>query len=402
MPAAPSVRFIVLVLAVAAGASVGNLYLLQPLLPEVARAFSTSPRAVGVVSMLTQVGYGAGMFLFVPLGDVLERRRLMLALLGAVAVALLAVAASPTLPVLAGASLAVGTTTVVPQLALPLAAHVAPPEERGRAVGAVMGGLLVGILLARTASGFLGAHLGWRAVYVVAAALMVALAAALRALLPRSEPDASMPYPALLRSMLDIAREEPVLREAAALGALGFAAFSVFWSTLAFQLEARHGLGPDVAGLFGVLGAAGALAAPVLGRLADRTRPRANAGISIVVALAGFAVFAASGSVPALVAGVLLLDVGVQGNHVSNLARVHGRRPEARSRMNTIYMVTYFAGGALGTAVGTWAWTARGWGGVCAAGAAFLAAALALWALGLRRAPAPARDGSRGNPARGD
>lgn len=402
MPAAPSVRFIVLVLAVAAGASVGNLYLLQPLLPEVARAFSTSPRAVGVVSMLTQVGYGAGMFLFVPLGDVLERRRLMLALLGAVAVALLAVAASPTLPVLAGASLAVGMTTVVPQLALPLAAHVAPPEERGRAVGAVMGGLLVGILLARTASGFLGAHLGWRAVYVVAAALMVALAAALRALLPRSEPDASMPYPALLRSMLDIAREEPVLREAAALGALGFAAFSVFWSTLAFQLEARHGLGPDVAGLFGVLGAAGALAAPVLGRLADRTRPRANAGISIVVALAGFAVFAASGSVPALVAGVLLLDVGVQGNHVSNLARVHGRRPEARSRMNTIYMVTYFAGGALGTAVGTWAWTARGWGGVCAAGAAFLAAALALWALGLRRAPAPARDGSRGNPARGD
>jgi predicted MFS family arabinose efflux permease len=402
VPASTSVRFIVIVLAVAAGASVGNLYLLQPLLPEVARAFSTSPRAVGIVSMLTQVGYGAGMFLFVPLGDVVERRRLMLTLLGAVAVALLAVAAAPALPVLAGASLAVGMTTVVPQLAVPLAAHVAPPEERGRAVGAVMGGLLVGILLARTASGFLGAHLGWRAVYVVAAGLMVALAAALRALLPRSEPDASMPYPALLRSMLDLAREEPALREAAALGALGFAAFSVFWSTLAFQLEARHGLGADVAGLFGVLGAAGALAAPVLGRLADRTSPRANAGISIVVALAGFAVFAASGGVPALVAGVLLLDVGVQGNHVSNLARVHARRPEARSRMNTIYMVTYFAGGALGTAVGTWAWTARGWAGVCAAGAAFLLAALALWALGLRRAPAAARDGSRGNPARPD
>lgn len=392
--ARPSVRFIVLVLAVAAGASVGNLYLLQPLLPEVARAFSTTPRAVGLVSMLTQIGYGAGMLLFVPLGDVVERRRLMLTLLGAVAVALLAVAAAPTLPVLALASLAVGMTTVVPQLALPLAAHVAPPEERGRAVGAVMGGLLAGILLARTASGFLGAQLGWRAVYVAAAALMVALALALRALLPVSRPETSLPYPALLRSLVTLAREEPVLREAAALGALGFAAFSVFWSTLAFQLEMRHGLGPDAAGLFGVLGAAGALAAPVLGRLADRTSPRANAGASLAIALAGFAVLGAGGTIPALVAGVLLLDVGVQGNHVSNLARVHARRPEARSRMNTLYMVTYFAGGALGTAAGTWAWTGHGWRGVCVAGAGFVAAGMALWALGLRRGPAAARDAS--------
>jgi len=188
-----SKRFVVVVLAVAAGASVGNLYLLQPLLPEVARAFGTSARAVGLVSMLTQIGYGAGMFLFVPLGDVVERRGLMLLLLAAVSLALLAVAAAPSAAVLAGASLAVGVTTVVPQLAVPLAAHVAPPDQRGRAVGTVMGGLLVGILLARTASGFVGAHLGWRAVYAIAAAAMVALAAALRALLPASEPDLNMP-----------------------------------------------------------------------------------------------------------------------------------------------------------------------------------------------------------------
>ena len=372
-------------LALTAGATVANIYLLQPLLAIVAREFATTPRAIGIVSMLTQVGYGSGMFFFVPLGDVLERRRLMLALLGAATVALLAAAVAPSLPLLALASLAIGVTSVVPQLALPLAAHLAPPAERGRAVGTVMGGLLVGILLARTASGFVGAHLGWRAVYVLAAGLMLALAAALRWLLPRSFPEASLPYPALLRSLFTLLAEEPVLREAALLGALGFAAFSVFWSTLAFFLEARLGLGADVAGLFGVLGAAGALAAPLFGRLADRTSPRANAGLMLVVALAGFGALAMTGHhLAGLVAGVLLLDVGVQGNHVSNLARVHARRPEARSRMNTVYMVTYFVGGSLGTAVGTWSWTGHGWPGVCAAGAGFVLAALGVWAAGAR------------------
>jgi predicted MFS family arabinose efflux permease len=380
-----STRFLVAVLAVAAGASVGNLYLLQPLLPLVARDLATSARAVGLVAMLTQVGYGAGMFLFVPLGDVLERRRLMLSLLGLVALALALAAASRSVTALAAASLAVGMTTVVPQLAVPLAAHLAPPAERGRAVGTVMGGLLVGILLARTASGFLGAHAGWRAVLLAAAALMLALALALRLLLPRSPPDASLPYPALIASLFRIAREERVLREASLLGALAFASFSAFWSTLAFLLEARHGLGADVAGLFGIVGAAGALAAPVLGRLADRTSPERNAALGLAVALAGWGVFAAGASVPALVAGVVLLDVGVQGAHVSNLARVHARRPEARSRMNTIYMVSYFAGGAAGTALGTFAWTRAGWGGVCAVGAASLGAALLVWGAARRR-----------------
>ena len=351
----------------------------------VAREFRTTARAAGLVSMLTQVGYGSGMFFLVPLGDVLERRRLMLALLGAATLALLLAAAAPTLPLLAVASLVVGAASVVPQLAVPLAAHLALPEERGKAVGTVMGGLLVGILLARTVSGFLGAHLGWRAVYVIAAGLMVALAAALRLFLPRSEPGEALPYPALLRSIFTLLREEPVLREASLLGACGFAAFSVFWSTLAFFLEARLGLGADVAGLFGVLGAGGALAAPLLGRLADRTSPRANAGLMLVVALAGYGAFAAGGEhLVGLVVGVLLLDVGVQGNHVSNLARVHARRPEARSRMNTVYMVTYFVGGALGTALGSWAWSSFGWNGVCAAGAGFVLAALARWALGAR------------------
>lgn len=383
---APLTRLQLALLSLTACLGVGNLYFLQPLLPAVGRAFAATPRAIGLMPMLTQVGYGAGMFLFVPLGDVVARRRLMLVLLAAVAVALLGAASARDLAGLGLASFLVGFTTVVPHVAVPLAAHLAPPAERGRVVGVMMGGILIGILLARTASGVLGAHLGWRAVYVVAAALMLALAMALRALLPESEPDAEIPYPRLLRSLFTLLREEPVLREASLLGALGFGAFSVFWSTLAFFLEGPpYHLGSQAAGLFGVLGAAGAAAAPVVGRLADRMSPRDNAGASLALALASFGLFALLGrSLAGLVAGVLLMDVGVQANHVSNLARVHARRPEARSRMNTVYMVTYFAGGALGTALGTWAWTVGGWAGVCGAGAGLIAAAMAVWVVGRR------------------
>ena len=373
-------------LAAAACVTVGNIYFLQPLLPDVARAFHASPRDVGLTPMLTQVGYGLGMLVFVPLGDVMERRRLMLLLLGAVGAALLACAAAPSLGWLAAGSFLVGFTTVIPHVAVPLAAHLAPPAERGRVLGFMMGGVLVGILLARTASGFLGAWLGWRPVYVVAAGMMVLLAAALRVLLPENHPTTSMSYPALLRSTLALPFQEPALREAAVLGALGFGSFCAFWSTLAFFLEQPpYRMGSQGAGLFGLLGAAGALAAPAVGRLADRLSARTNSGIALALSLAAFGLFAVGGRIlPVLVAAVLLMDVGVQANHVSNLARVHALRPEARSRMNTVYMVTYFAGGAFGTALGTWAWTHDGWSGVCGAGAAMLSAALVIWVIGPR------------------
>ncbi|BDG09962.1 MFS transporter [Anaeromyxobacter paludicola] len=376
------------VLAVTAGVSVANLYYLQPLLALVGRDLGASLRELGLVSMLTQLGYAAGLFLFVPLGDALERRGLMLWLLGAVTVSLCACAAAPSVPVLAGASFAVGCTTVVPQIAVPLAAHLARPQERGRVVGAVMGGLLVGILLARTASGVLGAHLGWRAVYLAAAAVMVLLALSLRALLPRSRPAEPVRYGALLASLPRLVRDEPVLREAAALGALGFAAFSAFWTTLVFLLEERFGLGSQAAGLFGLVGVAGALGATVTGRFADRLPRRRIAGLGLVITLAAFAVFAVPAfALAGLVAGVLLLDLGVQVNHVANLSRVHALRSEARSRLNMLYMVTYFAGGASGTGLGAFAWARFGWTGVCAAGAALCATGLG--ALAARRGAGP-------------
>jgi predicted MFS family arabinose efflux permease len=391
----------VALLAIAAGATVGNIYYAQPLLPEMARDLGVAPREVGLVAVLTQLGYGLGMLLFVPLGDVIERRRLMLSLLAASTVALAAAGAAPSLPALAGAGLAVGLTSVVPQLAVPVAAHLAAPPERGRAVGAVMSGLLVGILAARTASGLVGAWLGWRSVFELAAALMVALGVALRALFPASPPEQSMPYPRLLASMVTLARRERTLREAALIGAGGMGAFSAFWATLAFRLAAPpFGLGPRAAGLFGLLGIAGALAASAAGKLADRIPPRDLGGAFLAVALAGFAPLLLFGDrLAGLAAGTVLVDLGIQGSHVSNLARIHALSPAERSRRNTVYMVTYFAGGAVGTALATWAWSSWGWSGVCAVGAGCLVSALLLWAVGRGRdrpgSPASAGSGFR-------
>jgi len=378
---------LVALLAVAAAATVANLYYVQPLLPEVARTFGATPRAIGWVPVLTQVGYAIGLFLFIPLGDAVERRRLILALVAASAAALAATALARGPASLAAASFLVGFFTVVPHGAVPLAAHHATPGERGRVIGLVMGGVLVGILLARTVSGFVGGAFGWRAVYGLAAAVMVALGVALWRLLPESPPVAAHRYPALLASLWTLLRDEAELRETSLIGAMVFGAFSAFWTTLAFFLEGPpYHAGAEAAGLFGLVGAAGALAAPVVGRLADRRGPRFATGVALLVALASFGLLAALGTVLAgLVAGVVLLDVGVQSAHVSNLARVHALDPAARSRRNTVYMVAYFVGGALGTGLGVRAWARAGWAGVSIAGAGFVLAALAAWGAGARR-----------------
>jgi len=277
---------------------------------------------------------------------------------------------------------------VVPHVALPLAVHLAPPERRGRVIGTVMSGVLVGILLARSVSGFLGEALGWRAVFVVAAAVMVALGLALRALLPPSPPAASLRYPELVASLATLTRTHAALREAAVIAGAGFAAFSVFWTALAFHLAGPPFFrGSGVAGLYGLVGAVGALAAPVVGRLADRRGPLFTMGVALVIALASFGVFAAlRDSLAGLALGVALLDLGWQSAHVANLARVQALDPAARGRLNTVYMVTLFVGGACGTWVGAHAWSRWGWSGVCAAGAAFFAAAIPVWGRAALRA----------------
>ncbi|MCP3063328.1 MFS transporter [Myxococcus sp. K38C18041901] len=378
---------LVWLMAAASGATAANLYYNQPLLGDIGRDLGASGGMLGLVPTLTQVGYAAGMLLIVPLGDSLERRRVIVTMSALVSLALVGAALAPTLPWLVIASFLVGATTVVPQLLVPFAAHLAPAAQRGRVVGTVMSGLLIGILLSRTAAGFVGTHLGWRAMFWLAAGFMLLLAIVLRFTLPSQPPVAAMPYPELMRSLVHLARTEPVLRIHAVLGALTFGAFSVFWSTLALYLESlpEH-YGSQVAGLFGVVGVVGALIAPVVGRYADSHGGRRINMFAIGVLLLSFVVMWPLGRwLWGIALGVVLLDLGVQGNHISNQTRVYALRPEARSRLNTLYMVTYFAGGAAGSWLGTTAWTHAGWTGVCAAGAALCVLGLAILALSHRR-----------------
>ncbi len=366
------------ILSVACAMSVANLYYNQPLLADMGRTFSVSESAVGFIATLAQLGFAAGLLFIVPLGDSFDRRNLITLTLIAVIISLLGVAFAPSIGLLAVASFVVGVTTVTPQIIVPFAASLAQPEQRGRVVGTVMSGLLIGILLARTVSGFVGAHLGWRAMYWIAAAMMVILAITLRVLLPKEKPRSSMNYAGLLRSLWGLFRTEPVVRETGIFGALAFAAFSVFWVTLVFFLGTPpYHYGSEVAGLFGLVGVVGALAASNVGKLADRINPRIITGIMIGIALAAFLVFWLFGQMLwGLIVGVILLDLGTQGAHISNQARVFSLNGEARSRLNTIYMVAYFIGGSLGSLLGAYAWSIGHWNGVCAVGTLLLAAAL--------------------------
>jgi predicted MFS family arabinose efflux permease len=374
-------------LTTAASFAVANLYYAQPLAETMARDLHTTASGVSGAMVGTQLGYAVGMLLLVPLGDVRERRGVIVATAFAGALALLAFAMAPTVGVLVAASVLVGVGASVVQMILPFAVGLAPPEERGRIVGVVMGGVLAGILLSRTLSGLLGAQVGWRPVFVVAAGIMAAMAATLRVMLPVAPPTTTLSYGRLLGSLVAILRREPLLRRHALVGALGFASFSVFWSTIAFHLAASPiGGGSELAGMLGVLGLTGVVVAPIAGRLAMRVRATYLnlAGLALVVV--AFAVFGAFGSsLIAVGLGVVLLDAGAQASHLTNQTTIFGLAPDERNRINAIYMVAYFLGGSLGTAVAGQAWQYGGWSAVCIAGAAFAALAM------LRLAPARKR-----------
>jgi predicted MFS family arabinose efflux permease len=380
-PIHPPSRRLIWLLTVATGVSVANLYYKQPLLSDIARTFHTSPRAAGAIATLTQAGYAAGLLLFVPLGDVVERRRLIVTLLCCVTGSLLLAAFGPTLGVVIFASFAIGVTTVVPQLILPFAAGLAPPAMRGRVVGQVVSGLLVGILAGRAVAGAVNDLAGWRTMFVAAAAAMLALAFLLRAMLPVSPAPQVVSYASLVRSLGTLFRGEPVIRDAALLGALTFAAFSAFWTTLAFRLqEPPLHSGSAVAGAFGLIGLVGAGVAPLAGRRADRSRPRETIGLALLGNIAAWIVLLVVGhTLWGIAIGVLLLDAATQAAQVSNQARVYALPMEAHSRYNTIYMVCYFIGGSLGSAVAVLAWDAFRWTGVCVVALASLTIAYAVY-----------------------
>lgn len=372
---------LILLMSLACGMAVANLYYNQPLLAEMGRSFHATASQVGNISMFTQIGYAVGMFLFVPMGDMKERRHLISILLIAVTISLIGVATAQNLFWMNIASLAVGITTVVPQIIVPLAAQMAAPIERGKVIGSVMSGLFVGILLARTVSGFIGGSLGWRTMYWMAAAMMLALAVILRTFLPKGYPETVLSYPQLFKSMGQLIATQPILRETSLIGAMLFGGFSVFWTSLSFFLEGdSYYYGSQVAGLFGLVGVVGASGAPIVGRLTDRFSAKALVGMLIVITLLSYLFFGIFGtSLWGLVMGVILLDLGVQGAQVLNQTRIYSLIPEARSRLNTVYMVSYFLGGSLGSTLGSYAWSLWKWNGVCLTGGLMITIGLVVW-----------------------
>jgi predicted MFS family arabinose efflux permease len=379
-------------MAASTGVIIASMYYIQPLLADVARTFHLSVTRIGFVAMLAQVGTSLGMLLFVPLGDTKERRSLITVLLVVATIALTLIAMSQNAVWLAIACFVLGMTGSSVHIFVPFAAHLAPPEQRGRVVGSVFSGILMGILLARTFSGSVGAHLGWRAVYAIAAVLMLCVAILVQFLLPHSKPALKLSYVSLLKSTVELARTYPALRESAFFGAMFFSCFAAFWTTLVFFLETPpYHYGSEAAGLFGLVGAAGAAAAPLVGRFTDKHGPRVAIGASLVSVLAAYVVMWAAGTTLAgLIIGVLLMDMGVQAGHVANQTRIYGLAPDARSRLNMFYMVCYFAGGAAGTFLGAYAWRLRGWPGVCAFCLAVMCVALVAFGATRPRAAAPA------------
>ena len=363
---------LVLLFAVACGLAVANLYYAQPILDNIARTFGAGTATAGLVVTLSQIGYAVGLALLVPLGDIVNRRRLLPLVLVATAVGLTASALSPTIGVLIAVALLVGAGSTVAQMLVPMAASLATESTRGRVVGRVMSGLLLGILLARTVSGLIAGVTSWRVVYAAAAVVMVVLALVLARVLPAEAARPAIGYGTLLRSTLALFLAERLLRRRILFGALGMAAFSVFWTTMAFVLSgAPYHYGDAAIGLFGLVGAAGALCATLAGRWADRDLTRRTTAVfAVLVAVSFVPLWWGGHDLAMMIVGILVLDVGVQGLQVTNQSIIYRLAPDARSRINSAYMVCYFIGGALGSAGGSWCYADHGWAGVCVFGGA--------------------------------
>jgi predicted MFS family arabinose efflux permease len=398
-PPAPGISpALTLLLAASCGMSAANLYYAQPLLSTISSSLHASSGTAGLIVTLSQIGYAAGLAFVVPLGDLVARRRLVPVALALTAVALVASAAAPDVAVLIVLAALVGLGSVAAQLLVPLAASLATDERRGRVVGAVMSGLLLGILLARTAAGFVAGAGGWRVVYLAAAAAVTVLTVVLARALPAEQARPALGYATLLRSTVELFVSEPLLRRRALLGGLGFAAFSVFWTTIAFLLAGPpYRYSDTVIGLFGLVGAAGALCASAAGRLADRGLTRgATLVFALAVAAAFVPIYTGQRSLGALIAGIVVLDVGVQGLQVTNQSLVYRLAADVRSRANASYMVCYFLGGAAGSALAGSVYQAAGWSGVCLAGGG--AGALAVL-VGLYDVARPLRGAGSAEPA---
>jgi predicted MFS family arabinose efflux permease len=381
-PATPLSAALTLLLATATGLAVASIYYVQPLLGLLSSQFGVGSAAIGLLPTLTQLGYAAAILLLSPLGDRYDRRRIIVLKAAALVAALAGAAMAPGFAALCVASVAIGLTATLAQDLVPAAATLAPEAERGKRVGQVMTGLLLGILLSRVAAGSLAAVAGWRAVYAVAAVVVALLIPLLWRSLPRFVPATSAGYGSLLASMAALWMKHPPLRRAALAQGLLSVAFSAFWSTLALVLAGpEFGQGSAVAGAFGLAGAAGALIAPLAGGLADRRGPQAVIRAGALLVFAAFAVQAvAPASLWLLVAVAVVFDLGVQAALVSHQSVIYGLDAASRSRLNAVLVSVMFVGMAGGAALGSALLASVGWRAV-----PVLGAVAALGALGIAR-----------------
>jgi predicted MFS family arabinose efflux permease len=368
------------VFAIACGLAVGNLYYAQPLLEAIGATFHVGETPAALVVTITQIGYAFGLLALVPLGDLVENRRLIVTILSATVVALACAALAPNFASFLVASLAIGITSVVAQVLVPLAANLAPAESRGRVVGQVMSGLIAGILLARAFAGGIAEVAGWRAVYGVSAVLCAATIVVLARVVPLRRPAYAEGYGALMRSLVTLFRREPVLRRRIVYQAAMFAVFSAFWTTVTFRLAAApFHLGTGWIGAFALVGAAGAAIAPVAGRLGDAGHGRVVSGLAFAVAAVAFALALVPGNIVTLALAAVAFDVAVQASLVTGQQAIYALDPAARGRLNTLYIGLFFLGGAAGSAGSSAAYARAGWPGVVTIGIVLPLLALAYW-----------------------
>ncbi len=375
-----NLNVLTVVLATACGLAVANIYYSQPLLELIATAFHTSRGNASIVVTATQLGYALGLIALLPLGDLIENRALTSRTLVVTAVVLAGAAVAPNLTSFLILSVLIGVTSVVAQILVPLAAHLAPEAERGQFVGRVMSGLLLGILLARTVSSLLAAVWGWRSVYLVSSVLILITAGVLAVMLPRRKPNPGASYGELMASIVDLARSEPVLRRRAIGQALMFGVFSAFWTSITYELISAHHLSQTGIAIFALVGAAGAMAAPIAGRLGDKGYGNRITGGALALAVISMVV-AGVGSHQLLVlalAGVLL-DLAVQSHQISSQREIYALRPDARARINTVFMGTVFLGGALSSGISGVLYQHFGWNGPVTFGAVLPAVGFFLW-----------------------
>ncbi len=364
-------------MAAACGIMVANLYYCQPLLGDLTDVFQVSENGAAWINICSQLGYGLGLFFIVPAGDMVQRRNLLtwLHILAAISVA--GVAVSQNIGSLYFFSICIGLTATACQVFVPLGANMSLDDERGKVIGIIMGGLLSGILLSRTLSGAAAELWGWRTVYWIACGLMVTMALLVYKMIPPERPGFKGNYFVLMSSLIKLFRSQKLVRESAWIGGCTFGALSAFWSTMAFLLEKPpFNYSLSIIGLFGVVGLAGALVSPLIGAINDKKGAKLPMQVGIIIMILGYGIlFYGKLSIVIIIAGIILIDVGMQSAHIPNLTRVTSILPSARTRLNTIYMTSFFLGGTIGSIVGSYAWDQAGWKGVCTTGIIFVLAA---------------------------